>query len=57
MAIELKALSAEAIPRALEKAERYRLLNQPWAARCGHSSASHRLIALPTSEVIILPFV
>ena len=28
----LKPLSAAAIPRALEKAERYRLLNQPWAA-------------------------
>jgi hypothetical protein len=28
----LKRLSTEAIPRALEKAERYRLLNQPWAA-------------------------
>ena len=30
--ITLKQLSAAAIPRALEKAERYRLLNQPWAA-------------------------
>ena len=28
----LKPLSADAIPRALDKAERYRLLNQPWAA-------------------------
>ena len=28
----LKPLSAAAIPRALDKAERYRLLNQPWAA-------------------------
>ncbi|MEO7520485.1 MAG: hypothetical protein ABIW79_01585 [Gemmatimonas sp.] len=28
---ELKSLSAEAIPRALQKAERYRLLNQSWA--------------------------
>ena len=26
---ELKPLSREAIPRALEKAERYRLLNEP----------------------------
>ncbi len=26
---ELKPLSAEAIPAALEKAERYRLLNEP----------------------------
>jgi hypothetical protein len=29
---ELKSLSREAIPAALEKAERYRLLNEPWAA-------------------------
>jgi hypothetical protein len=28
---ELKTISAEAIPRALQKAERYRLLNQSWA--------------------------
>lgn len=30
--MELKPLSAAAIPLALEKAERYRLLSQPWAA-------------------------
>jgi len=29
MKFDLKPLSAEAIPRALEKAERYRLLNEP----------------------------
>jgi hypothetical protein len=29
---ELKRLSASAIPRALEKAIRYRLLNEPWEA-------------------------
>ena len=29
MTFELKTLSIEAIPRALEKAERYRLLNEP----------------------------
>jgi len=29
MKFELKALSPEAIPRALAKAERYRLLNEP----------------------------
>jgi hypothetical protein len=29
---ELKRLSHDAVPRALEKAEHYRLLNQPWAA-------------------------
>jgi hypothetical protein len=28
---ELKTISREAIPRALQKAERYRLLNQSWA--------------------------
>jgi len=28
---ELKAISREAIPRATQKAERYRLLNQSWA--------------------------
>jgi hypothetical protein len=30
--MDLKPIAPEAIPRALEKAERYRLLNQPWAA-------------------------
>jgi hypothetical protein len=30
--MELKPISAAAIPAALDKAERYRLLNQPWAA-------------------------
>jgi hypothetical protein len=29
---ELKRLSKETIPRAMEKAERYRLLNEPWQA-------------------------
>jgi hypothetical protein len=29
---ELKPLSKEAVPRALEKAERYRLLNESWEA-------------------------
>lgn len=31
---ELKLLSSEGIPGALAKAERYRLLNQPWEAEC-----------------------
>src|SRR5262245_21547511 len=31
---ELKLLSREGIPGALAKAERYRLLNQPWEAEC-----------------------
>ena len=30
--LELKPLSTEGIPRALAKAERYRLLNEPWQA-------------------------
>jgi hypothetical protein len=29
---KLKAISREAIPRAIQKAERYRLINQSWAA-------------------------
>ena len=29
---DLKPLSREAIPNALAKAERYRLLNEPWQA-------------------------
>jgi tetratricopeptide (TPR) repeat protein len=32
MNFELKVLSADAVPRALEKAERYRLLNEPGEA-------------------------
>jgi tetratricopeptide (TPR) repeat protein len=34
MTFELKPLSPEAIPAALEKANRYRLLNEPGAAQC-----------------------
>jgi tetratricopeptide (TPR) repeat protein len=30
--IKLKPISREAIPRAIQKAERYRLINQSWAA-------------------------
>ena len=29
---ELKPISRDSIPRAIQKAERYRLLNQSWAA-------------------------
>ena len=32
MSFELKSLSPEAVDRALAKAERYRLLNEPWEA-------------------------
>lgn len=34
---ELKLLSQEGVPGALAKAERYRLLNQPWEAECIYS--------------------
>ena len=34
---ELKLLSLESVPGALAKAERYRLLNQPWEAECIYS--------------------
>ena len=30
--LDLKPISSEAIPRAIEKAERYRLINESWAA-------------------------
>jgi hypothetical protein len=32
MAFELKSIAKESVPRALEKAERYRLLNEPFLA-------------------------
>ncbi len=32
MEFELKLLTKDAIPEALEKAHRYRLLNEPWQA-------------------------
>ena len=36
---ELKILTSEGIPGALAKAERYRLLNQPWEAECIYRDA------------------
>jgi len=33
MTIKLKPISSSAIPEALQKVERYRLLNEPWAAQ------------------------
>jgi hypothetical protein len=33
MNFELKPISKTAVPEALQKAERYRLLNEPWAAQ------------------------
>jgi hypothetical protein len=56
----LKQLSAAAIPRALEKAERYRLINQPWAAESicldvlavdpGHQAAWKALLLARTDQ-------
>lgn len=55
-----KTLSAQAIPTALEKAERYRLLNQPWAAEsicldilavdAGHQKALRTLVLARTDQ-------
>jgi hypothetical protein len=56
----LKRLSAPAVPRALEKAEHYRLLNQPWAAESicldilevqkGHQLAVRMLLLARTDQ-------
>lgn len=56
----LKPLSLAAIPRALEKAERYRLINQPWAAESicldvlavepGHQAALKTLLLARTDQ-------
>lgn len=58
--IPLKPLSAAAIPRALEKAERYRLIGQPWAAESicldilaaepGHQDALRMLLLACTDQ-------
>jgi hypothetical protein len=57
---DLKALSREAIPNALEKATRYRLLNEPWqaesicrdilAANAGNQEAVYLLILSVTDQ-------
>jgi hypothetical protein len=57
---ELKALSAAAVPRSIEKAERYRLINQPWAAESicldvlrtepGNQRALHMLVLALTDQ-------
>ena len=56
----LKALSAAAVPVALQKAEHYRLLNQPWAAESicldilqaepGHQKALRVLVLARTDQ-------
>lgn len=58
--LALKSLSPAAIPLALEKAERYRLLNQPWAAESicldillaqpGHQQALQVLLLARTDQ-------
>ena len=50
---ELKSLSAEAIPRALQKAERYRLLNQSWATE---SICLDILEVEPTNQQVLVMF-
>jgi hypothetical protein len=57
---ELKPLSAAAVPRSIEKAERYRLINQPWAAESicldvlhtepGNQRALHVLVLALTDQ-------
>lgn len=57
---ELKPLSADAIPQAIEKANHYRLLNQPWQAESicrdilrtdsGHQQAIYTLILAVTDQ-------
>jgi hypothetical protein len=57
---ELKPLSAAAVPRSIEKAERYRLINQPWAAESicldilrtepGNQRALHALVLALTDQ-------
>jgi hypothetical protein len=57
---KLKPLSAAAVPRSIEKAERYRLINQPWAAESicldilatepGNQRALHVLVLALTDQ-------
>jgi hypothetical protein len=58
--MDLKPISRSAIPAALDKAERYRLLNQPWAAESicldilaadpGHQLAARVLLLACTDQ-------
>ena len=50
---ELKTISAEAIPRALQKAERYRLLNQSWATE---SICLDILSVDPTNQQVLVMY-
>lgn len=57
---EMKLLTPEGVPQALERVERYRLLNEPWAAASickdilriepGHQEATFRLLLALTDQ-------
>jgi hypothetical protein len=51
---KLKPISREAIPRAIQKAERYRLINQSWAAE---SICRDILEIDPTNQQVLVMFV
>ena len=51
---KLKPISKEAIPRAIQKAERYRLINQSWAAE---SICRDVLEIDPTNQQVLVMFV
>lgn len=51
---ELKPISREAIPRAIQKAERYRLINQSWAAE---SICRDVLEIDPANQQVLVMFV
>lgn len=63
--MDLKPITAAAIPAALDKAERYRLLNQPWAAESicldilaadpGHQKALRVLLLACTDQFVHEP--
>ncbi len=51
---KLKPISREAVPRAIQKAERYRLINQSWAAE---SICRDILEIDPTNQQVLVMFV
>jgi hypothetical protein len=63
--MDLKPISVSAIPAALDKAERYRLLNQPWAAESicrdilaavsDHQLALRMLLLACTDQFVVDP--
>ena len=52
--LKLKPISREAIPRAIQKAERYRLINQSWAAE---SICRDILEIEPANQQVLVMFV